>query len=132
VVEADDPENPRQMDQVLEAIGAEVVTWPYKTDCCGGSLTLTRTDLVLKLSRKLLEMAKTVEADVMVTFCPMCQANLDTRQEDIFRETGSRYDIPIVYVTELMALALGNPGVKGWLGKHMVAPEEKLGSRGLL
>ncbi len=80
-----------QMDHVLEAMGAEVLNWPYKTDCCGGSLALTRTDLVLKLSRKLLDMAQLVEADVMVTMCPMCQANLDTRQADISKETGHVY-----------------------------------------
>ena len=65
-----DPENPMQMDHILEALGAEVLSWPYKTDCCGGSLALTRTDLVLKLSRKLLDMALTVEADAMVTLVP--------------------------------------------------------------
>ena len=59
VVEPADPENPMQMDHILEALGAEVLSWPYKTDCCGGSLALTRTDLVLKLSRKLLDMALT-------------------------------------------------------------------------
>ena len=91
VVEPEDPENPMQMDHILEAMGAEVLSWPYKTDCCGGSLALTRTDLVLKLSRKLLDMAMLVEADAMVTMCPMCQANLDTRQADISKETGKVY-----------------------------------------
>ncbi len=109
VVEPEDPENPMQMDHILEAMGAEVLSWPYKTDCCGGSLALTRTDLVLKLSRKLLDMAATVEADVMVTMCPMCQANLDTRQADISRETGVVYHIPVMYLTELMGVALQQP-----------------------
>ena len=63
VVEPEDPENPVQMDHLLEIMGAEVLNWPYKTDCCGGSLALTRTDLVLKLSGKLLDMAVLVEAD---------------------------------------------------------------------
>ena len=57
VVEPEDAENPMQMDRVLEAMGAEVLHWPYKTDCCGGSLALLGTDLVLKLSGKLLDMA---------------------------------------------------------------------------
>ena len=132
IVEPDDPENPMQMDRLLEAAGAEVVSWPYKTDCCGGSLALTRTDLVLKLSRKLLDMALLVEADSMVTFCPMCQANLDTRQADISQETGATYEVPILYVTELLGIALGNSGAKAWFAKHLVSSEKALQARGLI
>ena len=111
-----------QMDHILEALGAEVLSWPYKTDCCGGSLALTRTDLVLKLSRKLLDMALLVEADAMVTLCPMCQANLDTRQADISRETGKQYQVPILYLTELIGVAFGSPRSAAWFEKHMVSP----------
>ena len=132
IVEPDDQENPMQMDRVLEAAGAEVVSWPYKTDCCGGSLALTRTDLVLKLSRKLLDMARLVEADAVVTFCPMCQANLDTRQADISQETGTRYEVPILYVSELLGIALGDPAVKSWLAKHLVSPGKLLQDKGLI
>ncbi len=132
ILEPDDPENPMEMDHILEAIGAEVLSWPYKTDCCGGSLTLTRTDLVLKLSRKILDMAATVEADAVVTMCPMCQANLDTRQEEISQQTGQSYQIPILYLTELMGLAMGDPAVSGWLDAHMVSPKEVLRKKGLL
>jgi heterodisulfide reductase subunit B2 len=132
IVEPDDQENPMQMDRVLTTAGAEVVAWPYKTDCCGGSLALTRTDLVLKLSRKLLDMARLVEADAVVTFCPMCQANLDTRQAEISEETGTRYEVPILYVSELLGVALGDPEVKSWLAKHMVSPEKLLQEKGLV
>ena len=132
VVEPDNVENPMQMDRILEALGAEVVSWPYKTDCCGGSLSLTRTDLVLKLSRKLIDMAMLVEADVMVTFCPMCQANLDTRQADISEQTGRAYAMPVLYLTELMGLAFGHSDVGSWLRKHLVPAEQTLRSRGLL
>jgi len=132
ILQPEDPENPMEMDRLLEALGAEVLDWPYKTDCCGGSLALTRTDLVLKLSRKLLDMALMVDADVMVTFCPMCQANLDTRQEDISRETGHVYQVPILYLTELMGVALGNPQARSWFGKHLVSPERILASKGLI
>lgn len=132
VVEPEDPENPKQMDRVLEALGAEVLNWPYKTDCCGGSLALTRTDLVLKLSRKLLDMAMYLEADALVTFCPMCQANLDTRQADISKETGKVYHVPILYLTELMGVALQSPKLRTWFSKHMVSPEGVLARKGLL
>jgi len=132
VVQPEDPENPIQMDRILEILGTEVVNWPYKTDCCGGSLALTRTDLVLKLSGKLLDMAILVEADAIVTFCPMCQANLDTRQADLAKETGKIYEMPILYLTELMGVAFQNPRAKTWFTKHMVSPEGVLTAKGLL
>jgi heterodisulfide reductase subunit B2 len=132
VVQPDDAENPMHMDHVLEDMGAEVLSWPYKTDCCGGSLALTRTDLVLQLSGKLIDMAKTVGADAMVTMCPMCQANLDTRQADMSKATGKVYHMPVLFLTELMGVALQNPRAKHWLSKHLVSPESMLASKGLL
>jgi len=132
VVEPEDPENPMQMDHILEAIGVEVLNWPYKTDCCGGSLTLTRTDLVLKLSGKLLDMAKYVEADAIVTMCPMCQANLDTRQTEISKATGKVYHLPVFYVSELLGLAFRNPKAGSWFDKHLVSPKDMLSRKGLM
>jgi heterodisulfide reductase subunit B2 len=132
VVEPEDAENPLQMDHILEDLGAEVLSWPYKTDCCGGSLALARTDLVMKLSRKLLDMAVLVQADAMVTFCPMCQANLDTRQEDISNETGKLYQMPVLYLTELIGVALQDPKAKSWFDKHLVSPEGMLALKGLI
>ena len=132
ILEPDDPENPKQMDDVLELLGAEVLQWPYKTDCCGGSLALTRTDLVLKLSRKLLDMAKTMGAEAKVTMCPMCQANLDTRQTDISNESGILYSLPVLYLTELIGIAMGSNHAKSWLAKHLVSPVSTLEHRGLI
>jgi heterodisulfide reductase subunit B2 len=132
VVEPENPENPTQMDKALEALGAETLTWPYKTDCCGGSLALTHTDMVLKLSGKLLDMAMTVGADAIVAMCPMCQANLDTRQADMTKAFGKKYDVPILYLTELIGLAFQNPRARTWFSKHMVSPENMLARRGLI
>lgn len=132
VVEPENPENPMQMDRILEAIGAEVLSWPYKTDCCGGSMTLTRTDLVLKLSRKILDMAIAVGADAIVTMCPMCQANLDTRQADISREVGKVYHIPVLYLTELIGVACRTPQARQWFSKHIVSGESMLAGKGLI
>ncbi len=132
VVEPEDPENPMQMDRILEALGAEVVNWPYKTDCCGGSLALTRTDLVLKLSGKLLDMAMMVKADAIVTLCPMCQANLDTRQADLSKETGRVYQMPILFLTELMGVAFNDSKTASWFDKHMVSPKNVLAGKGFM
>lgn len=132
VVEPEDPENPTQMDEVLEILGAEVLSWPYKTDCCGGSLALTRTDLVVKLSRKLLDMAQSIGADALVTMCPMCQANLDTRQVDISKAAGRVYHMPILYLSEVIGLALNDSRAGAWFEKHLVSPKKMLASKGLI
>jgi heterodisulfide reductase subunit B2 len=132
VVEPVDAENPTQMDDILDALGAEVLSWPYKTDCCGGSMALTRTDLVVKLSGKLLDMAIELQADAIVTLCPMCQANLDTRQADISRATGKVYQVPILYLTELMGVAFGNSKAGSWFERHIVSPKSVLAGKRLI
>ena len=131
VVEPENSENPTQMDDILTALGAEVLSWPYKTDCCGGSLALTKTEMVVKLSRKLIDMALTVGADVMVTMCPMCQANLDTRQADISKASGKVYQMPVMYLTELIGVAFNDPKTKSWFERHIVSPVPALAKRGL-
>ena len=127
-----DYENPEHMDRLMEVLGAEALPWSYKTDCCGASLVMTRTDLVRKLSGRLLSMALEAEADCIVTGCSMCQANLDTRQEEIKKEGGGRYEIPILYFTELMGLALGHRDVKKWLSRHITDPTKVLSKKGLI
>jgi len=125
-------ENPQHMDRLMKLLGAEPLPWSYKTDCCGASLVMTRTDIVRKLNQKLLSMAKEAEADCLVTGCPMCQANLDTRQEELEKETGEKYDLPILYFTELMGLALGHRDVRKWLSRHLTDPIRVLNARGLI
>jgi heterodisulfide reductase subunit B2 len=125
-------ENPEHMDRLMEALGAESLPWSYKTDCCGASLVMTRTDIVRKLSGRLLAMALEAEADCIVTGCSMCQANLDTRQEEIKKEEGGRYDIPVLYFTELMGLALGHRDVKKWLSRHITDPTKVMSKKGLI
>jgi len=127
-----DYENPQHMDRLMETLGAEPLPWSYKADCCGASLVMTRTDIVRKLSGRLLAMAVEAEADCIVTGCSMCQANLDTRQEEIKKEGGGRYEIPVLYFTELMGLALGHKDIKKWLGRHITDPIKVLNKKGLI
>ncbi len=125
-------ENPQHMDHLMECLGAEPIQWSYKIDCCGASLVMTRTDIVRKLGQRLLSMAKEAEADCLVTGCPMCQSNLDTRQEELEKELGEKYDLPILYFTELMGLALGHKDVKKWLSRHITDPIKMLSNKGLM
>ena len=125
-------ENPQHMDRLMKCLGADPVPWSYKTDCCGASLVMTRTDIVRKLSERLLSMAMEADADCLVTGCPMCQANLDTRQKELEKETGKKYHLPVLYFTELMGLALGHRNVKHWLNRHITDPFKMLRSKGLI
>jgi heterodisulfide reductase subunit B len=125
-------ENPQHMDRLMKGLGADPVPWSYKTDCCGASLVMTRTDIVRKLNERLLSMAMEAEADCLVTGCPMCQANLDTRQEELEKETGKKYNLPIVYFTELMGLSLGHKDAKKWFHRHITDPMKVLRDKGLM
>jgi heterodisulfide reductase subunit B len=122
IMEFDDYEYPMSMDRIVRQLGGEPVDWSYKTECCGASFALTRTDIVRKLSCDIMVNARDEGADVICTCCQMCQANLDTRQREIEREFGVELDIPIVYYSQLIGLALGlDAGLLG-LERHFVDP----------
>ncbi len=125
-------ENPQNMDDLLKGLGADVRDWSYKTDCCGGNLILTRPDIARKLIRKLLDMAEEAGADCLVTGCPMCFSNLDTRQKDVSKETAKEYRVPVFYISELMGLAFGNSSAQKWLKRHIVDPRPLLTQKGLI
>jgi len=121
-------EYPMSMDRLLDTIGIPVLDWSYKTDCCGGSFALSETDAVLTLTNKILENAKAVGANAIAVACPLCHANLDTRQTEIEEKYQTQYGIPLFYFTQLMGLAFGiEPKVLG-LHKHLVNPEPVLSS----
>ena len=124
-------EHPEHMDRLMELLGAETVPWSYKTDCCGASLVMTRTDIVVNLSQKILAMAIEAGADCIVTGCTMCHANLDTRQEGLIVE-GQKVKIPVFYFTEIMGLAMEHRDVRKWLNRHVTDPVKLLLHKGLI
>ncbi len=132
VTDAKNPEDPQAMDDLMKSLGANVKNWSYKTDCCGGSLILTRPDIAKKLIAKLLDMAEEAGADCIVTECPMCQSNLDTRQKELLQDIGKEYHIPSFYFTELMGVAFGDPSVEKWLNRHATDPKPLLRQKGLI
>lgn len=128
----DDVEEPHIMDDLMKVIGAEPVEWPYKVECCGASFSLTKTDVVLKLSGDILQMASDAGAEAIVVACPMCQSNLDLRQGMINKKYKKHFDIPILYFTQLVGLALGIDKKKLGLDKHIVDPSRLLETIGLV
>jgi heterodisulfide reductase subunit B len=128
----DNYENPERMDKLLGALGAEVKPWAYKTDCCGGSLSLTRTDVVVNLVNRLFEAAEEADANCIVTACPMCLANLEMRQAEGTLKFETPHPMPVFFFTELIALALGSPEADEWFPKHLIDPLPLLQGAGLL
>lgn len=123
IAEFDDPDDPQVMANLLRCIGAEVMPWSSATDCCGGSLSLSRSDVVKKLVGRLAERALEAGAVAMVTACPLCQVNLEMRQIDT--------RVPVFYFTELVGLAFGLPDAHKWWGKHLIDPRPVLQQAGL-
>lgn len=128
VTQAAHPENPTELDELMAALGAEVLDWSYKTTCCGAAHSLTRRDIVLDLSSRLIHAAKEAGADVIAVACPLCHTNLDARQFQMKLEE----DMPVMYFTQLMALALGLPEKFAALNKNLVNPRPLLRSKGIL
>jgi heterodisulfide reductase subunit B len=124
----EDPENPTCMDDIIRALGGEPVEWSYKTDCCGGSLGITRTDIALELSEKILRNARDSGAELMVTACPLCQVNVEARQVQMKLD----FQLPVLYITQLMVLAFGMGEKKAELDKNMVDPRPVLQRYGLV
>lgn len=114
----DDLENPTLMERLLGGVGLEVLDWSFKVDCCGGSHSLLRPELVRGLSGKLGERAKQTGADLIATACPLCQSNLEIYQ-------GTK-GVPVLYFTELLGVAMGAKGTSKWLKRHLIRPPEAL------
>jgi len=107
VVAFESPDHPTSMDRILEAAGATAVDWPFKTECCGAGLSMSRPDATARLTARLLSMAREAGADCLALACPMCHVNLDLRQRDAMENLTDKTAMPILYVTQLLGLALG-------------------------
>ena len=115
----DDAWNPTTMDRLLATLGAEVIPYPLKTKCCGGSLTGTVPEAGLRLAYILLKEAVRRGADVIAVVCPLCQLNLDGYHDQIARRWGAER-IPTVYFTQLMGLAFGMPPEQIGLNRNLI------------
>jgi heterodisulfide reductase subunit B len=128
VTGAQHPENPTDLDELMAALGAEVLDWSYKTSCCGAAHSATRPDIVLKLSGDLIAHARATGADAIAVACPLCHLNLDARQIQMKLEE----PMPVLYFTQLMAIALGLPHKAASLHKNIIDPRPLLLAKGMM
>lgn len=118
-------ENPTDMDTIISALGVNVIDWSYKTCCCGAAHSLSRPDIVLTLSKRLIEQAQAAGADVIVVACPLCHANLDARQTQMKLEQAT----PVLYLSQLMAIAFGLPEKAAALHKNLIDPRQRIAEK---
>lgn len=121
-------EDPQFLETIAASLGAEPVKWNYKTQCCGAAFSLTKTDIVRRLSGEILKDAREAGADCIMVACPLCHSNLDARQG----EMGLNFSIPVLYFTQLIGLGLGYGYKDLMLDKHFVSPKGLLGLKGLV
>ena len=107
IMDFGDPENPTLMESLLSACGAEIVDFPLKTVCCGAAFGIPERNLTALNSGKILELAANLGVDAIAVACPLCQMNLDLRQKQAAKAVERHFDIPILYFTQLMGLAMG-------------------------
>jgi heterodisulfide reductase subunit B len=100
-------ESPEFLDNITEACGAEATDFTPKTNCCGGSVAVMKPEKTLHLMKTILDAAKSSGADVVSTPCPLCQTNLEMYQDAINSKYGTDYNIPVVFPSQLMAMAFG-------------------------
>lgn len=116
----DDMEDPQSMDKIVQALGAETVNWSHKTECCGAALATSRPDVGTKMIFEVLKNAKEAGAECIVTACPLCMMNLDMRQAGVEKTFKVKIDLPVYYVTELLAIACGDAPATVGTDRHFV------------
>lgn len=120
IIGFDRVEDPTSLDELMQLIGATPIDWGFKTECCGASLSIARTDLVAKLSGNIVKDAADRGAEAIIVACPMCQSNLDMRRPQIDEYVGKEISTPVIYITQAIGLAVGIAPEKLGLQRHFV------------
>jgi heterodisulfide reductase subunit B2 len=121
ILKFDREEDPQSMDELMLKAGATPIDWAFKTECCGAGLSVSRTSSVGRLSGEIMKDAVDRGAEAVIVACPMCHSNLDMRREAINSYLGEKVDIPVLYATQVLGLALGLDREALGLQRHFVA-----------
>jgi heterodisulfide reductase subunit B len=120
----DQTENPQEMDKLVALVGGKSIDWSFKTECCGASFSIAKTSVVGRLGAKIVQDAASHQAEAIVVACPMCHSNLDLRRGEINQrleaEGALTSDIPVLYLTQVIGLALGLSEKQLGLRRHFV------------
>ncbi|HEX3008728.1 MAG TPA: CoB--CoM heterodisulfide reductase iron-sulfur subunit B family protein [Bacteroidales bacterium] len=113
-------EDPQEMDNIMHRIGAVPIQWAFKTECCGAGFSVSNTQSVARLSSDIITDAVDRGAKAIIVACPMCHSNLDMRRKEIEKYSKRKFDIPVLFITQAIGLALGIPAKKLGLQRHFV------------
>lgn len=128
----DDVENPKVLEDLMRALGAEPVDFPYKTECCAAYQTVDNPGIVADRTHRILTSARNQGAEAVVVSCPLCAFNLDHRQKDTVQKYPDFTYIPILYFTQLLAIAFGCTGDALGFDLHYIDPRPLLKEKGLI
>lgn len=103
----DDKEKPTIFEELLEALGAKAVEYPYKIECCGSFQSIGAPQVATECAYKILGSAIKNGAEVLALVCPMCTFNIDHRQGDIKEKYLDFKKVPVLYFTQLLGMAMG-------------------------
>ena len=126
-----DHEHPTELDDLLRALGADVVDYPLTTSCCGGHMTQIGPETAFELIRRLVADADERGAVLMATVCPMCQMNIDAYQNEMNHYFGTDYHMPVLFFTQLMGLAFGREPEELGIGVELVNSRNALATIGV-
>ena len=118
-------ENPKYLDKMIETVGAEAVRFDQKVTCCGGAVAFSEPDKSQKQIRDIVESAYDHGAEVIVTPCQLCQANVEIYQSEINKKQGTNFAMPVVYYTQLLTVAYGGSAKDAGLDGQLI-PAPKL------
>ncbi|MEO0376342.1 MAG: CoB--CoM heterodisulfide reductase iron-sulfur subunit B family protein [Cyanobacteria bacterium P01_A01_bin.17] len=127
----DNPVNPSSMENLFAALGATPVYYSGRTQCCGWPLSSYATEASFKMAGNRLEDAIASGADCIVTPCPLCHLNLDSRQPEVEKMLGKTFGLPILHLPQLVGLALGLEPSKLGLERHIVSTQPVFAKLGL-
>ncbi|MDK9724773.1 MAG: CoB--CoM heterodisulfide reductase iron-sulfur subunit B family protein [Sterolibacteriaceae bacterium MAG5] len=117
-------ENPVYLDKMVEAVGAEAVKYDQKVTCCGGALAFSEPDKSQKQIRDIVESAYDHGADMIVTPCQLCQANVEIYQSEINKKQGTKFNMPVVYYSQLLTVAYGGSAKDAGLDGQLIRADK--------
>ena len=123
IMDFGDPENPTLMESMLAACGAEMVDFPLKTSCCGASFGIPERSMTARNTGRILDLATRLGVDAVIVACPLCQMNLDLRQVQAGDAVQTRFNLPILYYTQMLGLAFDLPKTDLGLEKLRVSAD---------
>lgn len=116
----DDPENPKSLEKVIQAVGGEPVAYAGRTKCCGFPIILEKEAIAVAMAGQNMKEAKEEGADFMVTPCPLCHMSLDIYQERAGKAVRTNLNLPILHLPQLLGLAMGIPPKALGLSRHLI------------